>query len=109
MSDSKQELAAVITARYSSFDALSALGIATAIVEAGWVSPEEHHETLNDYGQAVGDLNLANYRLSRVEALAEELEAADSGSNAADYRLARFIVGEIRTALAAGGSADLGT
>lgn len=72
MSDPTRELAAVITARYSSFDALSALGIATAIVEAGWVSPEEHHETLNDYGQAVGDLNFANYRLARVEALAAE-------------------------------------
>ena len=71
-----------------------------ALTFMGWVSPEDHHETLNDYGQAVGDLNLANHRLGRVHALAEELDAADSGSNAADYRLARFIVSEIRGILA---------
>lgn len=73
---------------------------ARVLLAAGWVSPDEHHETLNDYGKAVGDLNLANYRLGRVEALAGELEAADNGSADKDYRLARFVVTELRAAIA---------
>lgn len=55
---------------------LDAEGIARAIIAAGWVSPGAHadliediHETLDDYGKAVGDLNLANHRRVRVEAL----------------------------------------
>lgn len=64
--------------------------IARAVLAAGYVSPEEHHETLNDYGKAVGDLNDANHRLAQIKVLADgwldmvrELRAAlnpESGS-----------------------------
>lgn len=86
MSDPRElgELAAVVIAA----DRTADIPALRAIIAAGWVSPEQHHETLNDYGQAVGDLNLAHYLIGRTAALAAnwDAEAAEAcpGSNHGD-------------------------
>ena len=75
--DRVRELAALIQDTWmADVVVLDAEGIARAIMAAGWVSPGAHadviediHETLDDYGKAVGELNLANHRRVRVEAL----------------------------------------
>ena len=85
MSDPKRELAAVITARYSSFDGLSALGIAAAIVEAGWVSEQDHLSEIERYateareaqaenGKHIRLRRVAEAKVERVAALADALE-----------------------------------
>lgn len=66
-----------------------------ALTFMGWVSPEEHYETLNDYGQAVGDLNLANHRLARIKELLPGQRVVTTYA--------------IRAALADEGSTHLGT
>ncbi len=73
---------------------------AREVLAAGWVSPGEHAAvTANGNWQAENGakyMGLYGRLYNRIDGLAGELEAADSGSNAADYRLGRFVVSEIR-------------